>query len=57
MVTLTKRALIRDPRVPVGQPAPMHVNCGCGRPVPIVADDINRCACGVAYDGLGWISL
>lgn len=29
---LTKKALIRDPSVPIGQPGPMHLNC-CGHEI------------------------
>lgn len=54
-VTCVKRALKRDPTVPAGIPSLLHVDCGCGQEVPIVAAR-NTCAgCGVAYDTSGWI--
>lgn len=51
----TKAALIRDPSVPVGTSAPLHVECECGRKVPITAS-ANACACGIVYDARGWIT-
>ena len=53
-VQLRKLALKRDSSVPVGQPAPLHVDCPCGQAVPIVGDR-NRCACGLTVEGFGWI--
>lgn len=53
----TKRALIRDAGYPVGTPAPVHVDCACGRKVPITSKT-NRCgACGSSYDTAGWLTL
>lgn len=50
-----KRALKRDDSIPVGQPAPLHVDCLCGRAVPISAA-VNVCqGCGTVYDQGGWI--
>lgn len=51
-----KRAVIRNDGYPVGQPAPMCVNCGCGQTVPVVPLAYSRCkACGTTYDDHGWI--
>ena len=56
MSGFTKRALIRDPNVPIGQPAPLHVECECGAQVPIELDGPDaRCECGIVYDCRGWI--
>lgn len=55
---LVKKALIRDPSVPQGQPGPMHINCTCGRKLPIAnpfSADLYPCECGVTYDGSGYI--
>jgi hypothetical protein len=52
---IIKRALRRDPSVPVGQPAPLHLLCGCTTEVPVVAD-VQTCAtCGQAYDARGYL--
>jgi hypothetical protein len=51
----TKAALIRDPNVPVGTPAPLHVECECGRKVPVECG-ANLCECGISYDSRGWIT-
>lgn len=52
-----KKALIRDDSYPVGTPAPLHVNCACGQPVPITkAFREHTCTtCGTVYDSGGWI--
>jgi len=50
-----KKALIRDSSVPVGQPAPMHVNCACGHSVAIEGPS-NTCEnCFTTYSETGWI--
>lgn len=52
---ITKRALIRDPETPVGQPGKMHVNCGCGTKVPM-SDKGGKCSkCGQKYDERGYL--
>ena len=34
----------------------MHVDCGCGKPVPIDHENYNECEnCGVVYNAAGWI--
>jgi len=53
-VAYTKLALKRDPDVPAGQPAPMHLDCPCGQQVP-ADDDVNECACGATYDHRGYV--
>jgi hypothetical protein len=58
---LVKVAVIRDPSVPPGQPAPMWLNCPCGaKPATKSVRDTNRegvvvCVCGreYSYDGVG----
>ena len=52
-----KAALIRAEGYPIGEPAPLHVNCACGTEVPIVSAFQNAtCAkCGTVYDSRGWI--
>ena len=50
-----KKALIRDNRIPVGQSAPLHVNCDCSSAVDIQTS-LNVCkTCGTIYNGTGWI--
>jgi len=53
-MALTKLALIRDPTVPVGQPAPMHIKCRCGANLKVNSDE-TRCGCGAIYDGRGYV--
>lgn len=56
MTGLVKLALKRDPSVPVGQPATLHVDCPCGRELPIsLAGQYNECHCGLVVDDSGWI--
>jgi hypothetical protein len=54
----SKRALIRDPNVPVGQPARIHIDCECGRTVyqPETGPSAVWCPCGLVYDACGWIT-
>ncbi len=52
---LVKLALKRDNSVPVGQPAPMHLDCPCGASVPIVGPLQACIGCGTVYDYAGWI--
>ena len=53
---VTKKALKRDNSVPAGIAAPMHVDCDCGRPVPITESIYNECdSCGKTYDAFGYI--
>ena len=50
-----ERALHGDSSIPAGQPAPMHVNCGCGHPVAIEGHS-NTCEnCFTTYSETGWI--
>lgn len=52
----TKAALIRDPSVPPGRPAPLHVRCECGARVDMVPPLSSRCPdCGLTYDAAGYI--
>lgn len=52
-----KAALIRAPGYPVGQPAPMHLNCECGEQCPVPSIGLKvRCRCGIEYDAGGWIT-
>lgn len=53
-MAVIKRALIRDSTVPVGQPAPMHIECRCGNNTN-VQSDLNRCICGAIYDARGHV--
>jgi hypothetical protein len=53
-MAVTKLALIRDQTVPVGQPAPMHIDCRCGINLN-VNSDANPCACGAIYDSRGYV--
>jgi len=49
-----KVALIRDD-APIGQTAPMHLECLCGAEVPVHGSE-NTCEkCGRVYSGSGWI--
>lgn len=52
-----KRAWIRDPQVPPGQPAPGRISCPCGNaPLSRFGDGNDvHCACGTVYDCKGWI--
>lgn len=51
-----KRALIRRPGYPVGQPAPCFIHCGCGREVDVIESRKPQpCPCGLTYDAAGWI--
>jgi hypothetical protein len=56
---LTKVAMIREPGYPVGQPAPLYLNCPCGAKPRTDARDPEftfiECACGRVYDSLGWL--
>ena len=49
-----KLALIRDSSVPIGQPAPMHLECKCGNHID-VDEDRNACSCGAVYDSRGYV--
>ena len=52
---LVKLALKRDNSIPMGQPAPMHLDCPCGQQLPIGNLQIVACsACGARYDASGW---
>ncbi len=57
--TLMKRAFIRDRAIPIGVPAPLHVEC-CGNKIPqamppIIAGTVCP-SCGTIYDVGGWIT-
>ena len=52
--TLRKLALKRDPNVPVGQPAPMHLDCPCGTQIAVNADVMACSGCGSEYNSMGW---
>lgn len=59
----TKRAVIRDAAVPIGQPAPLHINCGCGQKLTVnsdaftgkAPDELIPCPCGITYDSRGYV--
>lgn len=56
----TKKALIRDPNVPVGKPAAMYLTCVCGHKVDMGTSDDpahgNVCSeCGREYDSRGYL--
>lgn len=58
--SFTKKALIRDPSVPPGRPAPMHLVCVCGSRVECgegFRDNVKHTclACGQKYDGRGYL--
>jgi hypothetical protein len=50
----SKLALIRDQTVPIGQSAPMHIECKCTNHVNIESDR-NNCTCGAVYDARGYV--
>jgi len=51
---ITKKALIRDPNVSIGQPASMHIACGCGEKLNVSSAE-NHCQCGAVYDSKGYV--
>lgn len=53
-MAFTKRALIRDPDAPIGQPAAMHIECRCGENVNVASNE-NACGCGAIYDERGYV--
>ena len=55
MTGLVKVALIRDPNVPMGQPAPLHVVCPCGAKVPHTDAGMTCQTCGQSFDNRGWL--
>lgn len=59
-MSLTKLALKRDPTVPIGQPAPMHLDCPCGQSLPVprvpfAGVQVIQCQCGARYSAEGWV--
>lgn len=52
-VHLAKVAVIRDPSVPPGQPAPMWLNCPCGAKPPLTEGTVIVCPCGEHYERNG----
>lgn len=66
---IVKKALIRAEGYPLGQPAPLYLNCDCGREVAIDKPEwqhtlkeiatrkLSRytCLCGNTYDCRGWL--
>jgi hypothetical protein len=50
----TKLATIRDPDVPIGEPAPLHINCHCSQHLQ-VSSNRNVCQCGAIYDRRGYV--
>lgn len=59
---ITKRALIREPGAPIGQSAPMYLNCGCGSKVyvPLMFTDQQTVSCeqcGQHYNRKGYVVL
>lgn len=55
-MAFSKLALIRDPAAPIGQPAPMHIECKCGNHVNVESDR-NNCNCGAVYDARGYVVI
>ena len=53
-MAFTKLALIRDSSVPIGQPAPMHLECKCNNRIEVNGDR-NSCLCGAIYDAQGYV--
>lgn len=57
---LTKLALRRDDTVPAGFQSALHLNCPCGRQVPVdpiaEPDVFSLCGCGQIYDSRGWLA-
>ena len=53
--TVTKRAIIRDPEAPIGQPAKFWLDCGCGRRLDMTKPTGATCECGTVYDARGRI--
>jgi hypothetical protein len=52
----TKVAVIRDPSVPPGGPAPMWLNCPCGaKPATTYQGPDVACTCGAVYDSSGHV--
>lgn len=53
---LVKLAIKRDPNVPIGQAAPLHLDCLCGTTLPIDRSLFIDCpTCGAQYDSSGWL--
>jgi len=58
MLTIMKRAWIRNTDVPMRQPAPGKINCLCGNaPETMYEPETGNitCACGTVYTWDGWI--
>lgn len=58
-MTKLKTALIRRPGYPIGQPAPLYLNC-CGREIDVEkpfdkSHSVTCQTCGTIYDGGGWV--
>jgi hypothetical protein len=51
----TKKALIRDPKTPVGQPGDMSLTCTCGNKVDVGEDGGECNKCGQKYNASGWL--
>ena len=54
--TYTKKALIRDPNTPIGQPGKMHINCNCGNKVSMDGGPAQCSKCGQKYKADGWLT-
>ncbi len=54
-IKLVKLALKRDISVPIGQPAPLHLDCPCGVEVPVISDYQTCIGCGNTYDEAGYL--
>lgn len=54
-MSYAKRALRRDPAIPIGEPSPLHVLCACGARLGIEPPHGATCPCGLTYDARGWI--
>jgi len=58
-ITCTKKALIRDNTVPVGKPAPMHIECFCDThipvPKPFTGNPVTCPNCRRQFDSCGYV--
>lgn len=52
---LVKLAVKRDNSVPMGHPAPVHLDCPCGSKVQIVSNYQTCIQCGNVYTESGWL--
>jgi hypothetical protein len=54
----SKCALLRRPGYPIGTPAPLYLECPCGKEVDVPEDGEIRCStCSRRFDRAGWIQV